>query len=306
MWRIAGRELPLDRPFVLGILNVTPDSFSDGGRFTSAAEALGRVDQMLSEGADGIDVGGESTRPQGATRVPAEEESRRVVPVIRAIREAFPRVPISVDTTKAEVAEAAIAEGVEIINDVSAFRLDARMSEIAARSGAGIILMHSRGTVEDMATYRHANYADVTSEVKSELGRSLADAVARGVAPESIVLDPGIGFAKRSEHSVQLLAHLSELLPLGRPIMVGVSRKRFVGDLTGVVKPEERVFGTVGANVAALVNGARLFRVHDVAPNRQALDVAWAVVQAGDAHREQRSDPASGDHGSHSSFPDSR
>lgn len=277
-WHTTHRAIPLDRPVILGILNVTPDSFSDGGRFFSIDDAVSRAKQMVSEGADVIDVGGESTRPQGAEPVSAEEEVRRVIPVITEIARQLPRVPISVDTTKSEVAEAALSAGAEIINDVSAFRLDPRMGDICARHGAGVILMHSRGGVREMATFAHANYTDVVGEVVSELEDRLRIAKGSGVQTEHIVLDPGIGFAKRTEHSLAVLAGLPRLTALGYPVLVGASRKRFVGEITGIGDPARRVAGSVGAHVAALARGARLFRVHDVRESRQALDVAWAVL----------------------------
>jgi dihydropteroate synthase len=236
---------------------------------------------MIAEGADGIDVGGESTRPQGAEVVTADEEIRRVVPVVAAIRERHPDVLISVDTTKSEVSSAALAAGADVINDVSGFRIDPRNGEIAAAMHAGVVLMHSRGGVSEMGTYRHAHYEhDVVEAIVDELRRSIDAALAAGVAPESIVVDPGIGFAKRSEHSLRVLSELERVAALGFPIMIGVSRKRFIGELSRVDRPADRVAGTIGANVAALLRGAMLFRVHDVAPNRQALDVAWAIDQS--------------------------
>jgi dihydropteroate synthase len=267
---------------VIGILNVTPDSFSDGGKFNTLEPAMAQVRSMVEEGADGIDVGGESTRPQGASTVSAQEELHRVMPVVSAIRDAFPELLLSIDTTKAAVATAALAGGVDVINDVSGFRIDPRVGEIAAAQEAGVILMHSRGGVTEMGTYRYAQYGtDVVADVIAELTTSVEAALSMGIARGSIVIDPGVGFAKRSEHSLLVLAELGRLCALGLPVMVGVSRKRFVGELSGVQAAAHRIAGTVGANVAALVNGARLFRVHDVAPNRQALDVAWAIVQAG-------------------------
>ena len=264
----------------MGILNVTPDSFSDGGRFFSVDEAVARAESLVGEGADIIDVGGESTRPQGATPVDAAEECRRVLPVIGAVRRRFPNVVISVDTVKAEVAERALGEGAAIVNDVSAFRLDDRMAGVCARATAGVVLMHSRGGVSDMATFAHASYgADVAGEVLAELLPRAESAEMAGVRREAIVLDPGIGFSKRSEHSLAVLKNLPRMVDVGYPVMVGVSRKRFIGDISGVRDPAERVHGTTGANVMALAFGARIFRVHDVAAARQALDVAWAILQ---------------------------
>ena len=305
-WRAAARAIDVGRPVVVGILNVTPDSFSDGGLHVSGGAALARVERMVAEGADVVDIGGESTRPQGAEAVSVAEETRRVVPVVRAARRAFPELPISVDTAKSSVAAAAIEAGADIVNDVSAFRLDPRMGEIVAASGAGVILMHSRGGVAEMGTYRYAEYGDdVVGEIIAELESSVGGAVVAGVPRDAIVVDPGIGFAKRSEHSIRVLAELGRVVALGFPVMVGVSRKRFVGELSGVEQASERVAGSVGANVAALERGARLFRVHDVAPARQALDVAWAIVQA-DRGRRAPAAESTGSQQSAASMSDTR
>ena len=279
LWRHATGVLDLDAPRVVGIVNVTPDSFSDGGRLASPDDVRRHVDRLITEGADVIDIGGESTRPR-AVAVPEAEELRRLMPVIAAVHRDHPEVPISVDTVKAGVAEEAIAAGASIVNDVSAFRLDPQMPALCARLGAGVILMHSRGDVSTMASFAHANYGkDVMGEVVSELLPATDRATDCGIARDRIVLDPGIGFAKRREHSLAVLAQLRRLAILGFPVLVGVSRKRFIGEITRVDLAAERVFGTVGANVAALERGARLFRVHDVRASRQALDVAWAIMQ---------------------------
>ena len=264
----------------MGILNVTPDSFSDGGRFADPALAVEQAALMVAEGADIIDVGGESTRPQGATPVSAAEERARVVPVVRAIVERFPRTVVSVDTVKSETAEAALGAGARIVNDVSGFRLDPRMATLCAAARCGVVLLHSRGDVSTMGTYEHAVYDDVVPVVVDELRASLDGALASGIDEAAIVLDPGLGFAKRPEHSLAVIAAVPEIAALGRPVLLGASRKRFVGELTGVRDPAARQYGTVGANVAGLMLGARIFRVHDVAPSRQALDVAWAVIEA--------------------------
>src|SRR4051812_49119548 len=195
IWRHAQGEIAIDRPIVFGILNVTPDSFSDGGSWTSVEDAVAHARTMVAEGADVVDVGGESTRPQNAAPVSAVEELRRVLPVIQAIRDELPRIPISVDTTKSDVAEAALAEGAAIVNDVSGFRLDPRMANVCSAASAGVIVMHSRGGVSDMATYVHANYESVVEEVAAELHHWVMAARAAGVGPEAIVVDPGIGFA---------------------------------------------------------------------------------------------------------------
>jgi dihydropteroate synthase len=210
--------------------------------------------------------------------VDQREEARRVIPVIEQIARILPAIAISVDTVKAPTAAAALEAGAHIVNDVSAFRLDPRMGEICAEANAGVVLMHSRGGVSEMGTYVHASYDDVVRDVLSELRERVSNARKSGVAPEAIALDPGIGFAKRAEHSLAILAALPELADWGHPVVIGVSRKRFVGDIARVQGTEQRVYGSVGANVAALERGARVFRVHEVAPHRQALDVAWAIA----------------------------
>ena len=282
LWRHATGSLSLDRPRILGIVNVTPDSFSDGGRLASVDDARRLIDSLVAEGADVIDVGGESTRPQGATPVSIDDELRRVIPVIEAVVRDHPATPVSVDTVKAAVADRALDAGASIVNDVSGFRLDANMPEVCARRGAGVVLMHSRGDVADMATFAHATYGDdPVGEIVAEL-RSRADSAERaGCGRDRIVVDPGIGFAKRSEQSLAVLGQLRRVAALGYPVLVGVSRKRFIGELSGVAVPAERVAGTIAANVSALERGALLFRVHDVGVARQALDVAWAVMRHG-------------------------
>ena len=263
---------------VVGILNVTPDSFWDGGRHQAPAAALRQAERLVSEGADLLDVGGESTRP-GARPVSADEETARVVPVVDALVREWPEVQVSVDTVKAPVARAALGAGAAIINDVSAFRLDPAIARVCAEAGAGAVLMHSRGTVERMASYETATYGeDAVAEVVAELGSAMESAVGSGVAREAIVLDPGLGFSKRTQHSVAVVRELDRLLALGRPVLLGPSRKRFVGDLAGGRPADERLPGTVAACMAGLAAGARLFRVHDVAPVRDALDVAEALL----------------------------
>jgi dihydropteroate synthase len=279
LWHHATGSLALDRPRIIGIVNVTPDSFSDGGRLRSVDDVRRHADEMVREGADIVDIGGESTRPQGAIPVDADEELRRVLPAIEAVRRDHPDTPISIDTVKSRVAHEALAAGASIVNDVSGFRLDGDMPRVAAEGRAGVILMHSRGGVDDMATFVHASYGDdPVSEIIGELHAAVACAESHGIARERIVVDPGIGFAKRAEHSLAVLAGLRRVAAMGLPVLVGVSRKRFIGEITRVAVAAERVAGTVGANVAALERGARLFRVHDVKENRQALDVAWAIM----------------------------
>lgn len=277
-WRVQGRDLRFHRPAIVGIVNVTPDSFSDGGRQATSETALAWAERLLADGADVLDVGGESTRP-GATRIPVEDELARVLPVVRGLRARVPHAILSVDTTRSVVAQAALAEGVHIINDVSGLRLDDELAAVVAASGAGLILMHSRGDVSEMASYDTAIYGtDPVAEVADELLTAVVRARGAGVPDEAIVIDPGIGFSKRTEHSLAVLHQLPRLVRHGFPVMVGASRKRVIGALTGEAVPDRRDAGSVGAHVAALALGARLFRVHDVRAHRQALDAAWAVL----------------------------
>jgi dihydropteroate synthase len=214
--------------------------------------------------------------------VNVEEELRRVIPAIRSVAADFPGIPISIDTVKASVAAEALAAGASIVNDVSGFRLDANMAGVCVRSNAGVVLMHSRGDVADMATFTHADYGeDPVEEVTAELMRGVQHAVEAGVAPARIAIDPGIGFSKRGAQSLAMLRELNRFAQLGFPVLVGVSRKRFIGEITKAASPADRAAGTAGANVVALERGARLFRVHDVKLSRDALDVAWAIMQSG-------------------------
>jgi len=268
----------------MGILNVTPDSFSDGGQFLSPAAAVAHASAMLAAGADIIDIGGESTRPQGAQPVSAGEELGRVLPVVRAIVAEHPTAVLSIDTVKAAVAAAALDAGAHLVNDVSGLRLDPAMAGTCAERGAGVVIMHSRGGVSDMATYAHADYdGDVIDVVVAELGAQVQRARDAGIAAERIAVDPGIGFSKRPPESLRVLGLLERFVQWGYPVMVGASRKRFIGELNGVAAASERVFGSVGAAVAAYDRGARIFRVHDVAASRQALDAAAAIRGAGAA-----------------------
>lgn len=270
-WKTARRAIPLDRSIVLGILNITPDSFSDGGRNYSAADALRTAYQMQADGADILDVGGESTRP-GAVMPDEQEEIRRIVPVIeRLVAELG--LPVSVDTRRAAVARAALDAGAEIVNDVSGLAFDPAMAGLVAERGAGVIIMHLRGTPADMDA--RAVYGDVVGEVTDELARAVRGA--RGVQDECIVVDPGLGFAKTAEHNLALLANLDRLAALGYPVLVGPSRKRFLGTVTGKAV-NDRDAATAAACVAARLKGATLFRVHDVAGAREALNVADAVL----------------------------
>ena len=277
-WRTRLGVLPLERPRIMGVLNVTPDSFWQASRTARVEDALRCAAGMVEAGADLLDVGGESTRP-GATPVAAEEEAARVVPVVRALTREWPGVPVSIDTVKAPVAAAALDAGAAVLNEVSAFRIDPAMASLAADSGAGVILMHSRGAVDQMAAYETAVYgADPVGEIAAELSQASRVARAAGVDAGAIVLAPGLGFSKRTAESAAVLRSLDRLLALGYPILVGPSRKRFIGEMAGGLPPEERLPGTIAACVAALLAGARLFRVHDVAPVRHALAVAEALA----------------------------
>ncbi len=277
-WITARGSLSVARPLVIGILNVTPDSFFDGGRHATPADAVARAEQLILEGAAILDVGGESTRP-GAAPLDADAELARILPVIEALGRRWPEIPLSVDTMKAEVADAVLDAGVAIINDVTALRHDPGLASVIAHHGAGVILMHSRGAAGQLADYDQADYdGDVVDAVVAELDAARAAARAEGIADEAIVLDPGLGFAKRTEHSTALLRGLERIAALGAPVLVGPSRKRFIGELSGGLGAEERLPGTIAACVHALARGARLFRVHDVRPVRLALDVAAALA----------------------------
>jgi dihydropteroate synthase len=279
-WLTARGPIPLDAPVLMGILNVTPDSFSDGGRYTGPDAALAQAEVLLAEGAAVVDVGGESTRPGREADVPTDEELARVVPVVDALVRAHPELPISVDTVKSAVARAALEHGAAIVNDVSAFRLDPAMAGVAAAAGAGVALMHSRGGILELASYRHAVYpGGVVAEVVAELRTALAGAAAAGVAPERIVLDPGLGFSKTVEQNVELFDQLAALEALGRPLLVGPSRKRFLGALTDAPL-DQRDRATAVACALAWERGARIFRVHAVAAAREALALTRAVGAA--------------------------
>lgn len=282
-WLLRFSSLPLAKPRILGVVNLTPDSFSDGGLLRSLDDARRHIARLVEEGADVIDLGAESTRPQGAVPVDADEELRRLMPVLSATVIDHPEIPVSIDTVKARVASEGLAAGASIINDVSGFRLDPEMPAVCATARAGVVLMHSRGDVADMATFAHATYGDdPVKEVIAELREHLDVATRAGIDHRRIVLDPGIGFAKRGVQSIAMLRGLDRFAELGMPLLVGVSRKRFIGEITGVKEPAERVAGSIGANVAALARGARLFRVHDVKQHRHALDVAWEILRDGE------------------------
>jgi dihydropteroate synthase len=272
---LAGRGcmLTLDRPHVVGILNVTPDSFSDGGRFRDVEQACKQGLRMAADGADLIDVGGESTRP-GAAQVSAQEELDRVIPVIETLRRELD-LPLSIDTTKSAVAREAVAVGADFINDISGLRFDAQMAEVVADSGAGLFVMHTSGRPDVMQ--RNTRYADVVTDVIAELRRSMAAAEAAGVARDKIAVDPGIGFGKDLAGNLELLRRTADLTGLGRPIMLGTSRKSFIGRVLAQDDPAERLAGTLATIALGYAGGARLFRVHDVAAARQAALMAQAI-----------------------------
>ncbi len=276
IWKCRGLELSLERPLVMGILNVTPDSFSDGGSHMTADKAVEAALEMIDDGADIIDIGGESTRP-GADYVGEEEEIRRVVPVVEALA-ASAGVPLSIDTRKAAVARLALEAGAQIINDVSALRDDPDMLAVVRDSGAGSVLMHMAGTPKTMQ--RHPAYKDVVREVRGWLKRRVASVVAAGVDPATIAIDPGIGFGKTTEQNLQLLAGLPRFATLGAPVLVGLSRKNFIGEITEESDPGRRLSGSLTGMVWSLWHGASILRVHDVKASRQAVDLACAIARA--------------------------
>lgn len=273
--QIGARLFEGPGPFLMGIVNATPNSFSDGGRYLDVEAAVAHALRLAEEGADLIDLGGESTRP-GAPPVPVAEELRRVVPVVERLRARGFTLPISIDTFKPEVARAALAAGADLVNDVMGLA-DPALAAVVADTKAPVVIMHMRGTPADMAT--RTDYGDVVADVARELEGAVARAIAAGVDAERIVLDPGIGFAKTAEQNVEVLARLPELRKLGRPLLIGPSRKRFIGAITGA-PVEERLPGTLAAVTACVLAGVEFLRVHDVAPARQAALVAAALRQA--------------------------
>jgi dihydropteroate synthase len=278
MKRVFSDDVTLDlsRPIIVGIANITPDSFSDGGRLEDVDVAVAHVLQMVSEGADLIDVGGESTRP-GAAPVDVDEQIRRVVPVIERLAGEID-VPLSIDTTRRPVAEAALNAGAAMLNDVSAGLDDPGMLDLAAERGVPIILMHRHGTSASMQ--EAPRYADVVDEVCTFLVQRRDRAVEQhGVDPARIVLDPGIGFGKTTEHNLRILTNLQAFVELGCPVMLGTSRKRFLGEISDLGDPADRVAGTVATTVMGVMAGVQMFRVHDVAANRQAADVTAAALR---------------------------
>lgn len=257
----------------MGVINVTPDSFSDGGVSFDPARAIDAGAQMVDEGADLLDIGGESTRP-GASPVGVEEELRRVRPVIEGLARRV-RVPLSIDTYKARVADETIEAGAAIVNDISGLRFEPALADVVARRGAALILMHTRGRPAQMA--QNASYLDVVDEVRDELRESMAFATGAGVARERLLIDPGIGFAKEAVHSYEVLGRLEEFAELGRPLVVGPSRKSFLTRAVGTVSPADRDYATAAAVTSSVLSGAHVVRVHAVGPMRQVVRVADEV-----------------------------
>ena len=268
-------DLPL--PCIMGVLNVTPDSFSDGGRYLETATAVAHGRRLAADGAGIIDIGGESTRP-GAGSVSASLESSRVLHVVEELH-GLVEVALSIDTSKADVARRALAAGATMVNDVSALRADSEMVDVVAEAGCAVCLMHMQGAPRTMQ--QEPSYDDVVGEVLAFLDERLAFAVAHGIREEQVLLDPGIGFGKTLEHNLLLIKHLDRFAALGRPLVLGTSRKRFLGAVLGA-EPDQRTIGTVATTVIGLLKGAAIFRVHDVKPNVEALRVVQAVRAAGE------------------------
>jgi len=269
----------IDKPMIMGILNVTPDSFSDGGEYNGVDAAVLRCREMLGQGADVIDIGGESTRP-GADSVTAEQQIERVVPIISAIRQQVSKsVPISIDTTLSAVAKAALEAGANWINDISAGLDDDEILALAARTDTPIILMHRQGTPKTMQD--NPFYDDAVIEILEAIKLRVEVAMEAGIPKSNIAIDPGIGFGKRKQDNLELLANLDQFVALGVPVMLGTSRKRFMGSICQVDNPKELVTATAVTTALGVMAGVKIFRVHDVKENRQAADVAFAIKQAG-------------------------
>ena len=270
----VGSLIQVPDPVLMGILNVTPDSFSDGGEFFGVKPAVVQAEKMLDEGAHIIDLGGESTRP-GSDPVSPEEELRRVLPVVRGILESRPETKISIDTYRASTAEAALDAGARVVNDVTALRGDSRMAGLVAERGCPVVLMHMLGEPKSMQ--RDPRYENVVREVRDFLVGRVEYAISVGVREENVILDPGIGFGKILRHNLELLNGLNVFVELGFSVLVGASRKSFLGKILGSDATGDRLFGTVATNVIAYERGATLFRVHDIRANKEALEVAAAV-----------------------------
>ncbi|HEX9927509.1 MAG TPA: dihydropteroate synthase [Pyrinomonadaceae bacterium] len=278
-WQTSRRQIPIgDKTLVMGILNVTPDSFSDGGKFYSLNQALNQAETIIAEGADILDIGGESTRPN-STQITTAEEIERVVPLVKEIAKRFD-IPISVDTTKAAVAEAAIEAGAEIINDVSGLRFDEKIADVVAKTDGGLILMHLRGTFETM--HKQEPVADIVHEVKNGLRRSVEKAELFGVGREQIAFDVGIGFSKTFEQNLELLAKLEEICAEFSefPMLIGTSRKSFIGKILNNAPADRRLYGTMSSVAIGIFNGAQIVRVHDIRGAIETARVAEAIRKA--------------------------
>ena len=268
-----------ERPLVMGVLNVTPDSFSDGGDFLATDDAIAHARAMIADGADIVDVGAESTRP-GAHAAPASLQIERAIPVIEALRAENDTVAISIDTRLADVARAALEAGADMVNDVSALRDDPKLARVVAESGAIVVLMHMRGTPADMQRGGGPQYDDLISEIVDFLQQRKDHAVSRGVDPSQIVFDPGIGFGKRPEHNLLILRHLHRFVELGQPLMVGASRKSFIGHTLDIDDPKQRDIGSLACAAIAVMAGASILRVHDVRSTAETVKMCTAVRQA--------------------------
>ncbi len=267
-----------EKPLIMGILNITPDSFSDGGLYHNCDSALKQVKKMIAEGADIIDIGGESTRPKSIS-VSSGEQIARVIPVIKAIRKNLSeQVLISIDTTLSTVAKAALDAGANIINDISAGNNDPKILKVAAQANCPIILMHIQGTPQTMQDNPY--YDEVVSEVLQSLANSVNNALAAGVKKENIAIDPGIGFGKRKQDNIDLLAYLEQFVATGIPVLLGSSRKRFMGSICKVSEPNALITATAATTALGVIAGVQMFRVHDVKENRHAADVAWAIKKS--------------------------
>lgn len=269
------KAFPLSgRTHIMGILNVTPDSFSDGGVFFEPCKAVARAVEMVDQGADIIDIGGESSRP-GSLRISGKEELERLMPVVKELRKSL-KVPLSVDTYKSEVAERVLAEGVDYINDITALNGDERMAEVVSSFGAGVILMHMKGTPGTMQ--QDPSYDDVISEITAYLEDSIVKAEEAGIDPGKIFIDPGIGFGKKLGHNIQILRRLKEFEKLGKPLLVGTSRKSFIGEITGK-NTGDRLFGTAASISAAIMNGADMVRVHDIEEMSDVVKITDSIIR---------------------------
>ena len=272
-----GKELNLKKPAIMGILNVTPDSFSDGGEFLSIDRALKHCEEMLENGASIIDIGGESTRP-GSEPVPLKEEIRRTIPVIEEIRKKLgDKFFISIDTYKSEVAEKALDAGADIVNDISGFHFDPEMAKLVAKRGCPAVIMHIKGTPKDMQ--KNPYYEDVVREIIQYFEKTIEDAKEKGVKEEQLIIDPGIGFGKRLKDNLSILKRLSEFKILGLPILIGTSRKSFIGAITGESDPKKRLEGTLASIYASIIRGAKIVRVHDVKETKKFLDTLLAIEE---------------------------